>query len=409
MAKISISEDAVWLNRTTPPHIWTLVLMAGLSALNMNIFLPSLPGIAAWFEADYATAQLAISAYLAMTALLQLIIGPLSDRFGRRPVVLASNGIFLLATLGCLLAPTIEIFLVFRLISGAAVTGMVLSRAVVRDMVHADHAASMIGYITMGMVLVPMVGPIIGGFLEQAFGWQSAFLLVFLFGLAVTVLIWADLGETNSSKSTSFGAQFRTYPELVKSRRFWGYALTAGLASGAFFAFLGGAPFVATVVLGLSPAELGLYFIFISLGYMGGNFLTGRYSKRIGMNRMMLMGAVIASSGMVVLLLMFLAGYVSALGFFGLIGFVGFGNGMTMPNANAGVVSVRPHLAGSASGLGGALMIGFGAVLSAVAGALLSEETGAYPLIIMMLASSTMAGVTSYYVIARARKVGELE
>ncbi len=408
MTKTKMSEGAVWLNRTTPPHVMTLVLLASISALNMNIFLPSLPGMAAYFDTDYGFMQLAISAYLGITAVLQLIIGPLSDRYGRRPVLLGGLTIFLLATIGCIFSPNVGVFLFFRMIQGAVAAGMVLSRAIVRDMVEPWEAASMIGYITMGMSLVPMIGPVLGGYLDQNFGWQSSFTLVLVFGALVLWLVWADLGETNTQKSASFKAQFKAYPELIRSRRFWGYALSAGFASGAFFAFLGGAPFVAIELLGLDPAQMGLYFIFISMGYMGGNFLAGRFSNVIGLNRMMLFGSMVAVFGMLLAIVLWTVGLQHPLSFFGSIMFVGIGNGMTLPNANAGIVSVRPHLAGSASGLGGAVMIGGGAGLSAVTGAMLTIETGAWPLLFMMLGSSLLAIATSGYVIYVANKAGEL-
>jgi MFS transporter, DHA1 family, multidrug resistance protein len=349
-----------WLNRQTPPHIVTLVVLAGLGALNMNMVLPSLPSLAQHYRADYAVVALAVSAYLAVTAVLQLFLGPLSDRFGRRPVVLGSLGVFLVATVGCIVAPTIAWFLFFRMVQAAVASGIVLSRAIVRDMVPAEDAASMIGYVTMGMALMPMVGPMIGGFLDQAFGWEAVFVLTFAVGLFATWLIWADLGETHRHRSASFAAQFRSYPELARSRRFWGYAITAALASGAFFAFLGGGPWVASEVLGMTPAMLGFYFGFIAVGYMGGNFLSGRFAAQVGLNRMMLWGGVVASLGMVLALVLFAVGLQTPLSFFGSILFVGVGNGLLLPSANAGMVSVRPHLAGSASGLGGALMIGGG-------------------------------------------------
>ncbi|MGE4612516.1 MAG: multidrug effflux MFS transporter [Paracoccaceae bacterium] len=408
MSKSTMSEGAVWLSRTTPPHIITLVMLASIPALSMNIFLPSLPGMAVYFDVEYGVMQLAISAYLGTTAILQLVIGPLSDRFGRRPVLLWSIAIFLLATIGCILSPNAGIFLAFRFTQAAIASGMVLSRAVVRDMVEPWEAASMIGYITMGMSLVPMVAPMIGGYLDQTFGWQSSFALVFAFGALGLWLVWADLGETNQHKSASFKAQFKAYPELIRSRRFWGYALTAGFASGAFFAFLGGAPFVAIEILGLDPARMGMFFAFISIGYMFGNFLSGKLSNVVGMNRMMLSGGLVSVLGMVVALVLFHAGYDYPISFFGSIGFVGIGNGMVLPNANAGIVSVRPHLAGSASGLGGAVMIGGGAGLSAITGTMLTLETGAFPLLYMMLGSSVLAVLTAGYVLYVANKAAEL-
>lgn len=392
----------------TPPHIVTLVIATATAAVSMNVFLPSLPGMAEYFQADYGIVQLAVSLYLAATAILQLGIGPASDRFGRRPVMLTSFVIFILATIAALMAPNITIFLICRVLQAFAAAGMVLSRAIVRDTVGADEAASRIGYITMGMTLAPMLGPVIGGFLDELYGWQSTFYLILGFGLISFVVVYLDLGETHHNRSTSLTAQLKTYPELLRSRRFWGYTATAGMASGAFFAFLGGGPYVATEILGLTPSQYGLYFIFISVGYMIGNFLSGRYSRRIGINPMMLSGNIVASLGLLLALILFLVGFYHPMSLFGPSFIVGIGNGMTMPNANAGIVSVRPHLAGSASGLGGALQIGGGAVLSLLAGALLSPETGPYPLIWVMLISSSLGIVTSLYVIYVARQVGDV-
>ncbi len=183
-----------FLDRTTPPHILTLVLMAGLGAMNMSAFLPSLPDMTTYFETRYDVMQLSVSGYLAVTALLQLVIGPVSDRYGRRSVMLTCQGIFVVATLGCIVAPTVEIFLFFRMLQGAVAAGLVLSRAIVRDMVPQDEAASMIGYVTMGMALVPMVAPMIGGALDQAFGWHSVFWFLAIGGAAVMALCWADQG-----------------------------------------------------------------------------------------------------------------------------------------------------------------------------------------------------------------------
>lgn len=386
-----------FLDRNTPPHIVTLVLIAGLSALSMNIFLPSLPNMTAYFDADYRLMQLSVALYLGFNAVLQLIIGPLSDRYGRRMVILWSSAAFLLVTLGCLLAPTAEIFLAFRMAQAVIVTGMVLSRAIVRDMVPQNEAASMIGYVTMGMTIVPMIGPTIGGFLDEAWGWQASFTMLLLCGAAVMALVWFDLGETATPSQISLLAQFREYPELFTSRRFWAYALSAGFASGAFFAFLGGAPFVGTEVFHLTPSQLGLYFAITAVGYMAGNFLSGRYSIRIGIDRMMFTGALIVTVGMSTSLSLFLMGATHPIAFFGLMITVGLGNGMVIPNATAGLLSVRPHLAGTASGLGGAIMIGGGAILSALAGALLVPGSGVYPLLGLMLTSSLLSIATTAY------------
>ncbi|SHI38820.1 multidrug effflux MFS transporter [Wenxinia saemankumensis] len=394
-----------FLDPATPPHIATLILLAGISALNMSIFLPSLQGMADHFGADYAVMQFAVSGYLAATALLQLVIGPLSDQFGRRPVVLGALAIFVLATIGCLLAPNTGTFLAFRFLQSAVVAGMVLSRAVVRDIVPAAESASMIGYVTMGMSLVPMVGPMIGGALDQLAGWRASFTFLALAGAGVLLLAWRDQGETATGMGRGLVAQIRAYPRLLTSQRFWGYSLCAAMGSGAFFALLGGASFVAQGVFGLSPLATGIALGAPAVGYMAGNGISGRYAVRAGIDRLALIGAAVSSFGMGLSLVLSLAGVDSAWVFFGLCTFLGLGNGLLMPNAIAGSLSVVPELAGSASGLGGTIMIGGGAVLSALAGTWLTEETGILPLQVIMLVTSLLAGVAILWVMARARAV----
>lgn len=387
-----------YLDRFSPPHITTLVIATAASTLPMNVFLPSLPGMARYFGTDYAVMQLAVSFYLAATGIFQLFIGPASDRFGRRPVMLTCFAIFMVGTIAAIYAPTIEVLLACRLLQAFSAAGIVLSRAIVRDTVDSSEAASMIGYVTMGMALVPMVAPMIGGFLDEIYGWKSTFVLTLAFGALATAIIYFDLGETAASRSSSMAAQFRTFPLLFRSRHFWGYTSTAVFASGAFFAFIGGGPYVATEILSLSPSGYGIYFGMISGGYIVGNFLSGRFSRQIGIDRMMLAGNLIATSGMILGLVLFMSGLHHPISLFGPAMFVGLGNGMTLPNANAGIVSARPELAGSASGLGGALQIGFGAVLSVIASMLLSPESGPYPLIVVMATTSFAAVLATLYV-----------
>ncbi|MEL6690915.1 MAG: multidrug effflux MFS transporter [Pseudomonadota bacterium] len=380
-----------YLDRTTPPHLSTLIILAGVSALAMNIFLPSLPGMTAYFSTDYGIMQLSVALYLGFNALLQLVIGPISDRYGRRPVVLTGIALFMLATLGCLFATTVEVFLVFRMAQAAIVVGMVLSRAVVRDLVSQDRAASMLGYLTMGMSVVPMIGPAIGGLLDDGFGWQANFWLLFAFGALIAVLVYFDMGETAPRKNASFRDQVRDYPALLTSPRFWGYNLAAAFCSGAFFAYLGGAPYVGAEVFGLTPSQLGVYFGAPAIGYFVGNWISGRYSVRFGINNMILWGATLCSGGMLTQLLVFSLGVQSAFIFFAFMTFVGLGNGMVIPNATSGMLSVRPQLAGTASGLGGSMMLGGGAALSAFAGVALGTGGTAFPLIYIMCATSLAA------------------
>lgn len=392
----------MFLNRQTPPTILTLTLIAGLSALTMNIFLPSLPSMAKWYQAPYAQMQLSISLYMVLSAVLQLFIGPISDRFGRRPVLLTALILFMLATVGTITAPTAEWFLFFRMLQAVISAATLLPRAIVRDMVSGPAAASMIGYVTMGMSLVPMIGPVIGGYLDESFGWQANFSLLLIAGAAVLALTFWDLGETAPLQSEGLLAQFRRYPEILRNRFFWGYSLTATLVAGCFFAYLGGAPYIGDHIFGLSPSRIGAFFGLTALGYMAGNFLSGRYSMRIGVDRMILWGTLSLIGCFALQLLALQLGALTPALFFGLTIFMGIGNGMALPNANAGLLSAfGADLAGSASGLAGAQMLAGGAALAALAGHLLTEES-AQPLVLLGLLTG-LAALTLFVTMVRGR------
>lgn len=383
---------------TTPPRLITLILLAGLSVMSLNMFLPSLPNIAAEFEADYALVTLSIAGYAGLTAALQLILGPLSDRYGRRPILLAGVGIFLLASLGCAHAQDIQTFLAFRVLQCAITVGWIISLAAIRDTRGEREAASLIGYVSMAMAIGPMLGPMIGGTLDQLAGWRMSFWAYTAAGLAVLLLCWIDFGETNRSPSETLLKQFRTYPELFRSRRFWGYAVCMAFSISAFYAFLAGAPLVAGSVFGISPAALGFYMGSITAGYVFGSFLSGRYATRFGLIPMILTGRFVACCGLTLGLVLLMAGIVDIVLYFAATACVGIGNGLTTPNASSGIMSVRPKLAGSASGLAGAMTVGGGGLIAFATGTVMTPDNAPYALLGMMLFASAIALAAALYV-----------
>ncbi len=405
--RMSLQNPVRYLDPTTPPHTSTLILLAGIAALTMNVFLPSLPNMAAHFETDYRIMQLSLAIYLGFSAGLQIIIGPISDKIGRRPVILWGLALFILATLGCLFAPNITVFLIFRMSQAVIATAMVLSRAVVRDIYPTEKAASMIGYVTMGMSVVPMIGPAVGGLLQDSFGWKASFWMLLISGALLFLICLRDLGETKSNSGNSLIDQFREYPELLTSPRFWGYTMASAFTAGTFFVYLGGAPFVGATLFDLSPSTLGIFFGAPASGYFLGNFITARFSQRIGINAMIAWGGVICAAGGALIMLLFAIGFENEYVFFSFMTFVGLGNGMSIPNATAGALSVRPHLAGTAAGLSSAMMIGIGAALSALSGSLLSPDTGAYPLLWLMVISASLGIASIFIVIWRTRQIAD--
>ena len=396
---------ARYFDRNSPPHITTLVLIAGTGAIPINIFLASLPEMARFYDQPYAIMQFTLTGYLALTSLAQLILGPISDRIGRRPVMLWTLVLFALASLGAALSTSFELFMTFRCLQAVMISGFVISRAAVRDMVAREKAASLLGYVSMGMALAPMLAPPLGGILADMFGWQSNFYALTVIGCLTLIVVFFDQGETNQHKSTSFTAQFKAYPELFVSRRFWGYTLTLVFATGTFFAYLGGAPFVGEKFYGLTASQVGLCLAITPLGYMIGSGISGRFADRFGLYKMILTGCLITFLGMVPTLLTAWLDVQHPMGFFAFTFAIGFGNGLVLPSANAGMLDVRPQLAGSAAGLGGALTTMGGAGLSALAASLLTEETGSYPLIACILGASVLSLVMAVYTIAIERQV----
>ncbi|PTV97247.1 DHA1 family bicyclomycin/chloramphenicol resistance-like MFS transporter [Rhodobacter aestuarii] len=395
-----------FFNRSTPPHIVTLVLSTGIAALSLNIFLPSLPGMARHFGVDYGVMQLTISAYLAMSALAQFLIGPISDRYGRRPVTLVVVAIFTLASVAALFAPTAQTFLAARFVQAVVATTFVISRAAVRDMFPGPEAASRIGYVTMGMSLVPMIGPVVGGVLDAAFGWQANMIVLAASGVGLFWLVWGDMGETVAGGGLGFRAQLRAYPVLFRSQRFWGYALSAASAAGLFYAYLGGAPLVGEKAFGLSPVEIGYYFALPSVGYLIGNWVSGRFATRLGMDKMVLAGTALATAALALALIAALSDGLGPLFFFTTVAITGIGNGLALPSANAGMMSVRPELAGTASGLGATLSIGCGAALSSLTAHFVGLEVSVLRLVAIMFASSLVSVLMMLWVLHRRRALG---
>ena len=397
-AQMSNIPNARFFDHSTQPHIATLIILSSISALASHMFLPSLPLMAVHFESTPAVLGLSVSIFLGASAILQLAAGPLSDLYGRRPVTLWALVIFTVTSAFIAYAPNIETFLALRAIQAIAACCVVVSRAVVRDTTETAASGSKLGYVTMGMALVPMLSPILGGFLDGWLGWQSNFWFLTCIGALIWLICYFDQGETAPPSTHKITSQFAEYAELLKARRFWGYCISSALGAGAFFAFLGGGPFVGSVVFNLTPKALGIYIGVPAIGYILGNFLSGRFSRQIGIDRMVLWGLLITMAGMSLSLLVSYAGYGSATSFFGLMTFVGLGNGITMPNATAGMLSVRPHLAGAASGLGSAIMIGGGAALSAASGLILKPGSSEMPLVCLMWLSAAGGVLCILYV-----------
>jgi DHA1 family bicyclomycin/chloramphenicol resistance-like MFS transporter len=365
----------------TPPRLLTLTLLTALSALTLNMLLPSLPSMARDLAARESVTALAVSGYMLASAVFQLVLGPLSDRFGRRPIMLGALTIFSVASLGCMLAQDVAVLLACRVMQAVIVAGTVVSSAVIRDRFSAIESAAKLSLIASTMAVAPMLGPMLGGLLDVTLGWRSVFALYAGLGGALLVLAWVDMGETRPPGLPP--PRWGDWSDLLRSGRYWSYVLCTAFSVGAFFVFVTGVPYVGAATWGLSPAEVGVGVGSITSGFLVGAAISARQARRLGMGVLLMSGRVVSVTAMAVALVVFAAGGSHPLALFGLTVFVGLGNGLTLPTSNAGTMSVRPALAGTAAGLSGALSLALGAVLSTLTA--LVVERSATPVALLLI------------------------
>ena len=374
---------------------WFLVVLVGATALGplaIQIFLPSLPAIQADLQVSGSLAQLVFSLSAGAIAVSMLVYGPVSDRFGRRPTLVAGLILYLIGSLVSTFAPNIAVLILGRMIQavgGAA--PLTLTRTIIRDLYGRERSASMITYITMAMVIAPMLAPAIGGYLNDWIGWRANFAFCGLVGVLVTALVITGLPETHHQRVgiPGLAGMFATFGQLLRNPAFCGFALQSAFCLASFFSFAAAAPYVVIVVMERSASAYGLFFIVISLAFMLGNFVAGRISERVGVERMVVIGSSLAVlATLSCLLAITLFGWVPW-ALFGPCILLAIGNGFSVPNAMAGAISVEPRAAGAASGLAGFLQMLTAAVFAQLSG--MWQNGTPFPMVGFMIAASALA------------------
>ncbi len=360
--------------------------------LAMTICLPSMQEWGAIFGSSQASVQLTFSAYVVAYGALQLIYGPLSDRLGRRPVLMAGLALAGVGSLAAALSTDMPMLIAARAIQGAgAAAGMVVGRAMVQDLFDGPERTRVMAYVGMVMGVCPPIATIVGGQLHVRLGWQANFVLLAVLAFGLVISAWRGLpvrAKLAVAPSNWLASMIGAYRRLFAEPRFLLYVTIVSLTTATFYAFLAGAPLVLGSQ-GVGPESIGFYIMFVPISYIVGNYMTSRLIHRSGERRIMQLGQVFTLGGISLMLGIALAGVNTPLAFTMPLMLLGIGHGLLQPPSLSGTVSLLPALAGSAAAVAGLMQQMMGAVGAFAVGLL--DHHGAVNLGLLMFGIAACA------------------
>lgn len=381
----------------------TLALLTALGPLSTDMYLPSLPAIAAFFNTGAAEVQMTLSAFLFGFAAGQFVHGPLSDHYGRRPVLLAGLGLFAAATAACALAPSIEWLTAARFAQALGASGpIVLARAVVRDLYEGPRAGRELSRMGTIMGLVPALAPALGGVLQAHYGWRASFVVALACGLVLAAVVAAALPETLRRRPEGqlslarIGGEFRI---VIASRLYRVYVGLAALTYAGLFSFISGSSFVLQNLYGLGEIAFGLSFGTVVIGYISGTVLAQRLVGRHGLDGTIALGTACLAAGGLVMLAFALAGVASVFAVVLPMAVYTFGVGLVMPQTAASAMMPFPERAGAASSLLGICQMTFAALIGLYVGHVVADSA------VPLAATITMIGVGALALFTGSRHI----
>ncbi len=379
--------------RLGPGFVAGLLAVTAVGPLSMQLFAPALPAIAREFGVSVGRAQLALSLSMVSIAVATLAYGPLSDRLGRRPVLFVGLLLFLAGTLICALATSIEVLIWGRVLqAGGGAAGIVVARAIGGDVYEPNEAARVIAYLSAAVVAAPMVAVALGGVITDIGGWRHTFVFAFACGVAAVFLLQWGVPETRSRarRVADPSGILRDYGRVLQALpSFIGYALHAACGGATFFAFMAAAPHLMADTLHYPASAFGFYFALVTLAFLISSWFAARWCTRIGVDRMMAAGGVMALVVSLLALVALNRFGLSAATLFIPAALIAMSFSLSLPTATAGAVAPLPHVAGTASALLGFLQMLVAATAAQIAGAL-SDGSG-IPLFTCVAVLSAMA------------------
>jgi DHA1 family bicyclomycin/chloramphenicol resistance-like MFS transporter len=332
-----------------------LTALVALGQISTSIYIPSLSFLVEALDSTAGDVNLTLSVFLHGFAICQLVFGPLSDRFGRRPVLVAGVSLYVAASFACVFATSIETLIAGRFVQGlTACSGPVLGRAIVRDIYGPTRSAKAMATIGVALAISPAVAPIIGGYLQLWFGWRANFVFLGVVGISILAAVAALLAETNpyrDPRALDPGRLLAAARTLVTDRRYWGYTLSVAFVFAGLMAFTAGAPFVFIDGLGMSPERFGMLSVFNVTGFVAGSLAAVRLTQRLGIDRLLLAGVGLSLAGGAVMAAFAGTGHVGVVAIIAPMTVFAVGLGIVLPNGIAGALAPFPRIAGSASAL----------------------------------------------------------
>jgi MFS transporter, DHA1 family, multidrug resistance protein len=407
MPKLLLASPSQDDGSTMPRYrvlLLTLTMTSSLGMVASTIYVPSIPAIAAALETSIARVQLTFVAYLLAFAASMLVLGPLSDRYGRRRTIIYGLALSAIGSVACAVSPTIDFLIAARIVQGiGACAGLVVGRAITREVWGREAAAQVIAGRAIAATLMQAFAPILGGYLQGWFGWRSNFVVIAAIACAAMALVARYVPESRSPtvSASRTGGMLASYRTLMGTRRFLSYAFTAAGSHSGFHIFAAGAPAVLIVGLGIRPEDYGFYASLPPMGFLVGSFLSNRLTRRLGIDGLITIGCSVLIPAASVMVTLAVLGVASPYAVIGPMILICCGSGLITPNATAGSLGVNAGIVGTASGLGSFMQM----TGAAGATALLSLGPSGSPVILAsIIAFAGLVAMTAFCTLHRPEK-----